>query len=130
MVVRLLKLAELIVRIRRTLHNVLLLSLEVLLQGQEGVIVKQLVEAILTLKNANETKRFLRDLMTEPEIKEFLPELKEVLDKFSELSKADIPSNVNASFQPIEVKNIFREDKIEKCLTQEEALKNAKRTTK
>ena len=61
-----------------------------------------------------------------PEIKEFLPELKEVLDKFSELSKADIPSNVNASFQPIEVKNIFREDKIEKCLTQEEALKNAK----
>jgi len=64
--------------------------------------------------------------LTEPEIKEFLPELKEVLDKFSELSKADIPSNVNASFQPIEVKNIFREDKIEKCLTQEEALKNAK----
>ena len=64
--------------------------------------------------------------LTEPEIKEFLPELKEVLDKFSELSKVDIPSNVNASFQPIEVKNIFREDKTEECLSQEEALKNAK----
>jgi TrpR-related protein YerC/YecD len=32
---------------------------------------KQLVEAILSLKNANEAKCFLRDLMTEPEIKEF-----------------------------------------------------------
>ena len=32
---------------------------------------KQFVEAILTLENADETKRFLRDLMTEVEIKEF-----------------------------------------------------------
>ena len=32
---------------------------------------KQFVEAILALKNTDETKRFLRDLMTEKEIKEF-----------------------------------------------------------
>src|SRR3989344_3206793 len=32
---------------------------------------KQLVEAVLALKNADEAKRFLRDLMTEAEIKEF-----------------------------------------------------------
>ncbi len=32
---------------------------------------KQLIEAVLTLKNADETKRFLRDLLTEKEIKEF-----------------------------------------------------------
>lgn len=32
---------------------------------------KQLVESILALKNADETKRFLRDLMTEGEIQEF-----------------------------------------------------------
>ena len=31
----------------------------------------QLVKAILALKNADETRRFLRDLMTEGEIKEF-----------------------------------------------------------
>jgi TrpR-related protein YerC/YecD len=31
----------------------------------------QLAEAILTLKNVDETKRFLRDLMTEKEIEEF-----------------------------------------------------------
>ena len=32
---------------------------------------KQLVEAVLALKNADEAKRFMRDLMTENEIKEF-----------------------------------------------------------
>ena len=32
---------------------------------------KQLIEAILALKNADEAKRFLRDLMTEKDIKEF-----------------------------------------------------------
>lgn len=31
----------------------------------------QLIDAILTLKNSDETKRFLRDLMTEKEINEF-----------------------------------------------------------
>ena len=32
---------------------------------------KQLIQAVLALKNANEAKRFLRDLLTESEIKEF-----------------------------------------------------------
>ena len=32
---------------------------------------KQLLKAVVALKNANEAKRFLRDLMTEKEIKEF-----------------------------------------------------------
>ena len=32
---------------------------------------KQLLEAILALKNVDETKRFLRDIMTEGEINEF-----------------------------------------------------------
>lgn len=32
---------------------------------------KQLIEAVLSLQNKNETKRFLRDLMTKKEIKEF-----------------------------------------------------------
>lgn len=32
---------------------------------------RQLIEAVLALRNADEAKRFLRDLMTEKEIKEF-----------------------------------------------------------
>lgn len=35
----------------------------------------QLIEAVLLLKDADETKRFLRDLMTEGEIKEFASRL-------------------------------------------------------
>ena len=37
---------------------------------------KELVKAFLTLKTANETERFLRDLMTEKEIEEFANRLK------------------------------------------------------
>jgi len=37
---------------------------------------KRLIQAILTLKTENETGRFLRDLMTEKEIKEFAKRLK------------------------------------------------------
>jgi len=63
--------------------------------------------------------------LTEKEVEEFLPQLKDVLNLFSEIEKAPT-QNVEPSFQPIEIKNIFREDKIEKSLTQEEALSNTK----
>ncbi|MCK4520980.1 MAG: Asp-tRNA(Asn)/Glu-tRNA(Gln) amidotransferase subunit GatC [Nanoarchaeota archaeon] len=61
--------------------------------------------------------------LTDAEIKKFLPELKEVLEYFSELDKADV-KGVKPSFQPVEIKNLMREDKIKKSLTQEEALRN------
>ncbi len=62
--------------------------------------------------------------LSEAEIKEFLPQLKEVLESFSKLDEIDT-KNVSPSFQPVEIKNNIREDKIGKCLSQEEALKNA-----
>ncbi|MCX6711507.1 MAG: Asp-tRNA(Asn)/Glu-tRNA(Gln) amidotransferase subunit GatC [Candidatus Woesearchaeota archaeon] len=63
--------------------------------------------------------------LTESEIKEFLTQLKEILNNFSIIN--DINTNdIKPSFQPIEIKNIYREDKVEKSLTQEEALANTK----
>ncbi|MFH1586308.1 MAG: Asp-tRNA(Asn)/Glu-tRNA(Gln) amidotransferase subunit GatC [Candidatus Diapherotrites archaeon] len=59
--------------------------------------------------------------LTDKEIKKFLPELKEILESFSKLDEVDV-SKEKPSFQPIELKNVMREDKVEKCLTQEEAL--------
>ena len=59
--------------------------------------------------------------LTEAEIKKFVPQLKEALEYFSKLKKIKT-DNVKPSFQPVEVKNVLREDKREKCLTQEEAL--------
>jgi aspartyl-tRNA(Asn)/glutamyl-tRNA(Gln) amidotransferase subunit C len=63
--------------------------------------------------------------LTDSEIKEFLPQLKEILENFKILEKAPT-KNIEPSFQPIEIKNVTREDKVKECLTQEEALKNSK----
>lgn len=59
--------------------------------------------------------------LTNEEIEKFLPQLKEILDAFSKLDEIDV-KDVKPSFQPIDLKNVMREDKVEKCLTQEEAL--------
>lgn len=61
--------------------------------------------------------------LTDKEIESFTKELKEVLDNFSTIDKCNT-SNTNPSFQPVELKNALREDKEEKCLTQEQALSN------
>ena len=62
--------------------------------------------------------------LTDAEIKKFVPQLKEILTAFSEIDKVDT-GNVKPSFQPVELKNVMREDKAGLSLTQEEALRNA-----
>ena len=57
------------------------------------------------------------------EIQEFIPQLKEVLEAFSTIDKADV-AGVKPSFQPVALKNVLREDVIGECLSQEDALKN------
>lgn len=63
--------------------------------------------------------------LTEQEIKKFLPQLKEILQAFSKLDEVNT-SNTKPSFQPVELKNMLREDKVKPCLSQEKALSNAK----
>ncbi len=63
--------------------------------------------------------------LTEAEIKKFLPQLKEILNAFSKLDEVNT-LNTKPSFQPVELKNMLREDKVKPCLTQEKALSNAK----
>lgn len=53
--------------------------------------------------------------LSEAEIKEFLPQLKETLRIFEKLKEVQT-DKIQPSFQPIEVKNILREDKVGKCL--------------
>lgn len=66
--------------------------------------------------------------LTSEEKKEFLKQLSEVLNVFSELSKVDT-KGVNPSIHPIKIENVFREDKKEKSLTQEQALSMTKNKT-
>ena len=63
--------------------------------------------------------------LTDAEVKKFLPQLGAVLESFSKLDELDV-SREAPSFQPIQLKNVFREDKAGKCLSQEEALSNTR----
>jgi len=63
--------------------------------------------------------------LTEEEQKELLPQLKEILNFFEKLNQADLDS-ISPSFHPVKIKNNCREDKIGKCLSQEQALDNVK----
>jgi len=63
--------------------------------------------------------------LTEKEINEFLPQLKEILKAFGKLDEIDV-KNEKPSFQPLPLENVARKDVVEKCLSQEEALKNTK----
>jgi len=59
--------------------------------------------------------------LTEEEIKKFLPQLKEALEFFSQLMEVNT-ENVKPSFQPVELKNVMREDVEKKCLSRDDAL--------
>lgn len=62
--------------------------------------------------------------LTEKEIKEFLPQLKEVIKAFSTLDKIKTPST--PTIQPIDMENVFREDIPAPSVPQASALKNTK----
>ncbi|MBN2422675.1 Asp-tRNA(Asn)/Glu-tRNA(Gln) amidotransferase subunit GatC [Candidatus Woesearchaeota archaeon] len=74
------------------------------------------------IKHVAETARLN---LTQQEIKEFLPQLKEILGGFSEISKVNT-NHVKPSFHAVEIKDVLRHDIPKKPLTQEEALKNTK----
>jgi aspartyl-tRNA(Asn)/glutamyl-tRNA(Gln) amidotransferase subunit C len=63
--------------------------------------------------------------LTESEIKEFLPQLKEIIKAFSEIQEVNT-EGIGPSFHPIELKNSLREDIPKLSLTNEEALSNTK----
>jgi len=59
--------------------------------------------------------------LTNNEIEKFSRELKEIIESFSKLDEVDT-KDIDTSLQPVELKNMLREDKEEKSFTQEEAL--------
>ena len=59
--------------------------------------------------------------LTDKEIEKFSKELKEIIDVFSKIDKVDAKS-IEAGLQPVELKNMLREDKGEKTFSQEDAL--------
>ena len=63
--------------------------------------------------------------LTDEEIKEFVPQFKEILNAFSEIAKINT-NNIKPSFQPVEIRNALREDEPKECIPTKELLKNSK----
>ncbi|MFC1732278.1 Asp-tRNA(Asn)/Glu-tRNA(Gln) amidotransferase subunit GatC [candidate division KSB1 bacterium] len=61
--------------------------------------------------------------LSKDEAEQFVKDFKELLDAFSKLDEVDT-KGVEPSMQPVELKNVLREDRSEPSLTQEEALAN------
>lgn len=62
--------------------------------------------------------------LSEEEEREFLPQLKEVLESFSKLSKLE--TNCEPTFHPVKNEAILRKDEVKECFTQDQALSNTK----
>jgi aspartyl-tRNA(Asn)/glutamyl-tRNA(Gln) amidotransferase subunit C len=58
------------------------------------------------------------------EIDKFAKEFQEIINAFSKIKEVNT-DDAKPSFQPVEIKNIYREDVVKKGLSQEEALANA-----
>ena len=67
--------------------------------------------------------------LTNDEKKKFEKDITNILDSFSKLDEVDV-KNIEPTFNPLKSKNIPREDKVENCLTQKEALANTTLTEK
>lgn len=63
--------------------------------------------------------------LTSKEIKKFQKDLSEILEAFKEIDKINV-NKVHPSFQPLPVRDVFREDVVKESLSQEKALSNTK----
>lgn len=61
--------------------------------------------------------------LSKEETKSFVKDFKEILDNFSSIDKCDT-RGIKPSFQPVKIKNVVRDDKVEESISQEEALSN------
>jgi len=75
-------------------------------------INKELIEHVAEVARLN---------LTEKEIEKFSKELREIIELFSKLDEVDT-KDIETNLQPVVLKNMLREDAIEKSFTQEEAL--------
>lgn len=61
--------------------------------------------------------------LTGNEVDKFVKDFQDILEAFSKVNKVDT-KDVKPSFQPVDIKNFTRDDKVEPSLSQEEALSN------
>jgi len=70
-----------------------------------------------------------RITLSEDEVAEFSADMESILDAFKDIQKMDT-SKTKPTFQPLQTKNVMRDDEIEESLNQVDALKNARQKDK
>jgi len=80
---------------------------------------------IMDAATVKRVARVARLVLTEKETEKFSVDLVTILKAFGELAKAGT-EGVEPAFQPLDARNVMREDEVEAGLSQEEALSNTK----
>ena len=83
----------------------------------------------ISIETVMKVARIARLNLSDAEAKKLSKDLNDVLHAFRELDKANVKS-VQPSFQPLLVKDVFREDVVEGSVSNETALKNTKHKEK
>jgi len=76
-------------------------------------------------KTVEKVAEIARLRLTEEELDRFSKDMASILQAFKVLDKIET-KDVKPTFQPVEIKNVMREDVIEPCISQEEALANTR----
>lgn len=80
---------------------------------------------IVTKETLQKVAKNARLNLTEKELEEFLPQIKDVINAFSDISRAET-KGVEPSIQPIHLKSGMRDDKPKKPLSEDEIFANTR----
>ncbi len=97
--------------------------------SKKRVLKKTFAKKRISAEIVQKVARIARLYLDDNEAKNLSKDLNDILLAFKELDKAPTGS-VEPSFQPLMIKNVFREDETEKCISNQEALKNTKHKEK
>ncbi len=85
--------------------------------------------SMIDKETVRRVSRTARLELSDEEIDKFSEDLDSVLSAFKSLNEVNT-DGVEPSFHAFEIKNVFREDKVEPSLKREDALKNAEQKEK
>ncbi|MDI6737347.1 MAG: Asp-tRNA(Asn)/Glu-tRNA(Gln) amidotransferase subunit GatC [Nanoarchaeota archaeon] len=80
---------------------------------------------IVTKETLQKVAKNARLNLTDKELEEFLPQIKDVINAFSEISRVET-KEVEPSVQPVQLKENMRDDKPKKSLKEEEIFANTR----
>jgi aspartyl-tRNA(Asn)/glutamyl-tRNA(Gln) amidotransferase subunit C len=88
------------------------------------VLKKSSKNGAVSLETVERVAKIAKLNLTEGEKKKYVKDLSEILASFRNIKT--VKANVPPSFHPLDVRDVFRNDEVEKCLSRGEALKNTK----